>query len=409
MIRRPADQASFGFPAAAALVVLLLLFSSPLHSKMAPDALPTLRFAQGACVPVAALCKSYGFTANPTPENHKLTLSLAGRSVVLTRYSSAIKIDQEMYRMPGALFFHAGDWYLPTLGAEYIAKQFNLTPNFAPPTQSVTQSAWVETVANPPGDLNSKVQESQKKDLTKHAASWKLKTVVIDPGHGGKDPGAVGTGGTLEKTIVLEVARQLKSLLEKELKVNVVLTRSDDTFIPLGRRSRIAIQQEGKVFVSLHCNATQNRDASGIEVYFLSEAKTKDAALVAQTENAVLEKYEGVSADSLSKDLDRIRYGLLSSQFLIESQDLAADIHSSALAEIPGTVPRGVKQANFYVMRGTMGHMPSVLVELGFVTHREEEKQLKSKARQKQLAKALYEGIRKFKLRYEQQLTTDSS
>jgi|GEM_PF-778382 N-acetylmuramoyl-L-alanine amidase len=406
MIRQYWHITSFGFPVASVMAFLILLFSSPLHSNTGPINVSTVRFAHGNFVSVDTFAKTIGLTPHATPENHKLTLSISNHRVVLTRQSSVIKIDQEIFRMPNTVFPHNGHLYIPEQAATLIAQYLNVVVAFHVSDAVIVASKRPDSPSG--NDLSSRPKQP-KKDLVQNAASWKLNTVVIDPGHGGKDPGAIGHGGTYEKTIVLGVAKQLKSLLEKQLKVNVILTRGDDTFIPLGKRSKMAIQQDGKVFISLHCNATKNRNATGVEVYFLSEAKTKSAAQVAQDENAVLEKYEGVSADSLTKGLDRIRYSLLSSQFLKESQDLAADIHNAIVGHIPSTTPRGVKQANFYVMRGTMGQMPSVLVELGFVTNRAEEKKLKSSAHQKKLAEALYQGIKTFKQHYEQQLSTDSS
>jgi N-acetylmuramoyl-L-alanine amidase len=386
------------------MAFLILLSSSPLHSNTFPTNLPSISFAQGGFVAVDEFSKAFGMTTTHTPANHKLTLGGSGRSVVFTRQSSVFRIGQEVYRMPHVLLTHKGQFYIPQQTAALIARYLNVSVSFQTVDTFVSaESPPVPAVTPPP------MPDQPRTDVADNAANWKLHTVVIDPGHGGKDPGAIGQNGTHEKTIVLEVAKRLKSLLEKQLKVKVILTRDDDTFVPLGKRSKLAIQKQGKVFVSLHCNATKNRQATGVEVYFLSEAKTRDAALVAQNENAVMEKFEGVSADSLSKEVDRIRYRLLSSQFLIESQDLAADLHDALVAHIPKTMPRGVKQANFYVMRGTMGQMPSVLVELGFVTNRAEEKQLRSKTRQKKLAEALYQGIRIFKQRYEQQLSTDRS
>ncbi|MBT5828840.1 MAG: hypothetical protein HOH77_01500 [Candidatus Latescibacteria bacterium] len=395
---------SFGVPVAQVMAFLILLYSSPLHSNTSAHNVPTVSFAHGKFVPLDAFAKTSGSTLTLTSENHKITLRKSNRQVVFTRQSSVVKIGQEIYRMPTALWSHNGHLYMPQETALLIAQSLNTTISFfAAKAPIIASKAYP-----PPATRTLSPRQMQPKDLAQNAASWKLNTVIIDPGHGGKDPGAIGRGGTYEKTIVLGVAKQLKTRLEKQLKVNVILTRDDDTFIPLGKRSKMAIQQDGKVFVSLHCNATKNRKAAGVEVYFLSEAKTKSAALVAEKENAVLEKYEGVSVDSLTKGLDRIRYSLLSSQFLKESQDLAADIHNAIVGRIPKIKPRGVKQANFYVMRGTMGQMPSVLVELGFVTNRTEEKQLKSSAHQKKLADALYQGIKVFKQHYEQQLTADT-
>ena len=404
MTKRPRFITPLGFPAAWVMAFLILLLSSPLHSNTTSKTVSSIHFAHGAFVPVSEFAHAMGMSQTPTPQNHKLTLNRANRKVILTRLSSNIIIGQEIYHTANTLMSHNGHWYMPQEAATYIAQSLNLAIAFK--QTDVPVYASKNTTPAPPSP-----HKHIQKDLTQSAANWKLTTVVIDPGHGGKDPGAIGHNKTDEKTIVLGVAKRLKKLLEKNLNVHVILTRDDDTFIPLGTRSKMAIQQNGKIFVSLHCNATKNSKANGVEVYFLSEAKTEAAALVAQKENAAL-KYE--TEDSTQFALNHIdaefrglALKLLTAQFLKESQDLAANIHDAIVDHASPITPRGVKQANFYVMRGTMGQMPSVLVELGFVTHRDEAKKLRSSTHQKKLAEALYHGIKKFKQNYEQQLSAN--
>ena len=237
---------------------------------------------------------------------------------------------------------------------------------------------------------------------------WTIDTIVIDPGHGGKDPGAVGRGGAREKDIVLRVAKRLKPLLEKRLHLRVVLTRTGDVFVPLRERSRIAIRGGGRLFVSLHCNASKNRRSRGAEVYFLSDAKTAEAAEVAERENAVLrfeEEGDGAPGEA-DAELRSIEFGLLSTQFLKESQDLSACVRTEIAQTVTDLEDRGVKQANFYVMRGTMGAMPSLLIEMGFLSNPAEEKLLRSTAFQKGVAEAVFRGIRTFIHRYDSQLSS---
>ena len=237
---------------------------------------------------------------------------------------------------------------------------------------------------------------------------WTIDTIVIDPGHGGKDSGAVGPGGAREKDIVLRVAKRLKPLLEKRLHLRVVLTRTRDVFVPLRERSHSAIRSGGRLFVSLHCNASKNRRSRGAEVYFLSDAKTAEAAEVAERENAVL-RFEEEGDGSPGEDnaeLRSIEFGLLSTQFLKESQDLSACVRTEIAQTVTSLDDRGVKQANFYVMRGTMGAMPSLLIEMGFLSNPAEEKLLRSTAFQKGVAEAVFRGIRTFIHRYDSQLSS---
>jgi len=399
---------SFSVPAASVIAFLILLFSSPLYSNTTPITIPSVHFAHGDFVSIGEFAKAFGVSANSTPANHKLTLSIAGHPVVFTRHSSVIRIDQEIHRMPHALISFNGQNYIPQQTAERIAQHLRFSLRFDTPKAPIVATKK----PSPPTQIQAPKQTKTENKTASNAVDWSLKTVVIDPGHGGKDPGAIGPGGTYEKTVVLGVAHHLKKMLEKHLNVHVIMTRDDDTFIPLSKRSRLAIQQNGKIFISLHCNATQNPEANGVEVYFLSDAKTDDAIRVAQAENAAL-KYEvedstQFTLNHIPEEYRGLALKLFTAQFLKESQDLAADVHNAIIKEVKAT-PRGVKQANFYVMRGTMGQMPSVLVELGFVTHRSEEQQLKNNAYQKKLAEALYQGIKTFKQRYEQQLSADSS
>ncbi|MGA1197016.1 MAG: N-acetylmuramoyl-L-alanine amidase family protein [Candidatus Latescibacterota bacterium] len=399
---------AFGVPAASVIAFLILLFSSPLYSNTTSIAIPSVRFAHGDFVSIGDFAKAFGVSANSTPANHKLTLSISGHPVVFTRQSSVIRIDQEIHRMPHNLQAFNGQYYIPQQTAERIAQHLRVSLQFDTPKTPVV------AIKKPSPSILVQAPKSNNTEnkVSSNAVDWTLKTVVIDPGHGGKDPGAIGPNGTHEKTIVLGVAHHLKKMLEKHLNVHVIMTRDDDTFIPLSKRSRMAIQQNGKIFISLHCNATPNREANGVEVYFLSDAKTEDAIRVAQAENAAL-KYEvedstQFTLNHIPEEYRGLALKLFTAQFLKESQELAADVHNAIVGQVKAT-PRGVKQANFYVMRGTMGQMPSVLVELGFVTNHAEEKQLKNNAYQKKLAEALYQGIKTFKQRYEQQLSADSS
>ncbi len=225
-------------------------------------------------------------------------------------------------------------------------------------------------------------------------------TIVIDPGHGGRDPGAIGFSGRIyEKDIVLKVAHKIKQLVEDNLDVRVLLTREDDRFIPLQQRTAFANRNQANLFISLHCNAAPNRSAKGVEVFFLSVARTDDARAVEMMENAVVEKYEG-GAEAVKRydDLTYILMDMAQAEQLKESSYLAIKLQAN-LVRFSAAVDRGVKQAGFYVLRGAF--MPSVLVELGFLSNREEERKLNDPEYQKVLAEAIYEGIKSYMFNYE--------
>ena len=354
------------------------------------------------------------------PLKKKTELRAGGHTVVLTLLSSVVVIDDVAYRMPLGTRFRDGVIHVPAeafagLLAPIFPIPFDLQKALPPahPTEVSPAPLVNQETPRPEPALPVPAPVAAPRKTARRPAEkrtdWTLQTVVIDPGHGGKDPGAIGPGGIKEKDVVLRVAVRLKPLLEKQLRVKVVLTRKDDTFIPLRKRSQIALDNSGgKLFVSLHCNANKNRRAKGAEVYFLSEAKTAQAAEVARRENAALDLERNGAGDGneQNSELLKIQHSLLSTAFLKESQDLAALVRAEIAQTMSVLDDRGVKQANFYVMLGTMGDMPSVLVEMGFISNPSEEKQLRSTAFQKKMAEAIYRGIRTFKLRYEQQLST---
>ncbi|MCE5251752.1 N-acetylmuramoyl-L-alanine amidase [bacterium] len=242
---------------------------------------------------------------------------------------------------------------------------------------------------------------------------WVIDTIVIDPGHGGIDPGAVGPGGTQEKDVVLAIAKELKKIADKQKEVKVILTRDTDVFVPLHERARTALKS-GKLFVSIHANATKSKNVSGIEVYFLSDAKTEDAKRVAERENAVIafednpQQYAKMfDNNDISKELKEIQFDMVSNVFLKESQSMCSILLDTTVSSTRQE-NRGVKQAGFLVMRNTQAVMPSVLFEVGFISNPKEEKMLRLASHQKRIAASIYEAVILFKKGVERDLFTVS-
>ena len=227
-----------------------------------------------------------------------------------------------------------------------------------------------------------------------------IRTIVLDPGHGGRDPGAVGkTIGAYEKNINLSVALMLKNYLEKEMNVRVLLTRSEDKFVSLQERTRFANDNKADLFISIHTNASRDRSSKGIEMYYLSTAKTNEARAVEAMENSVVEKYEG-GTEALRKydDLALILSDIMQAENLEHSNTLALKLQMNICAGTKSP-DRGIRQANFYVLRGAF--MPAVLVEMGFISNPVEESFLVNKQYQDRLARTIFEGIKSFKYRYD--------
>ncbi len=217
-----------------------------------------------------------------------------------------------------------------------------------------------------------------------------LHKIVLDPGHGGKDPGAMGVGGIAEKDIVLSIAKKLAKKLKREMGIEVVLTRQTDSFIPLEDRTAIANAEDADLFISLHVNSSPNPHARGIETYYLNNTDDEAAIRLAAREN-------GTSRRGIS-DLQFILSDLTQNSKLEDSITLAHRIHSSIVSQIGqkhGEVKDlGVKKALFYVLVGA--HMPSVLVELLFITNKTEARALTRQAYQDTIVDALYDGIKKY-------------
>jgi N-acetylmuramoyl-L-alanine amidase len=214
-----------------------------------------------------------------------------------------------------------------------------------------------------------------------------VKTIVIDPGHGGKDPGCYARRSTQEKDIVLKIAKILADKIRKKLGCEVYLTRTTDAFLPLERRTAIANMKKADLFISLHINAHRDRTIEGLETYFLNMATDENAVMVAARENATSEK-------NIS-DLQTILNDLMMNTKIHESSRLAHKIQAGMLAGVkprhPGVKDLGVKQAPFYVLIGAQ--MPAVLVEAGFLTNPKERGLLLGKAYQERVAEGICNGI----------------
>ncbi|NNF57620.1 MAG: N-acetylmuramoyl-L-alanine amidase [Rhodothermaceae bacterium] len=229
---------------------------------------------------------------------------------------------------------------------------------------------------------------------------WRLDCVVIDAGHGGHDGGAT-YNGVREKDVTLGIARRLGGYIEDRLGVRVVYTRSDDRFIELHERGRIANDSCGKLFVSIHANAAGSRSAHGTETYFLAPHRTESAREVMARENAVV-RLE--SDPNLYDDFDAeggIVRALTMSAYQQESQELASMIQQQ-FGQRAGRRNRGVKQAGFLVL--WRASMPAVLIETGFVSNRDEARFLASAQGQDLIASAIFRAVRDYKARYERGL-----
>lgn len=240
-----------------------------------------------------------------------------------------------------------------------------------------------------------------EKQLDEERKRWLIDTIVIDPGHGGKDPGAIGDKKTYEKDIVLEVGLKLGELIKKNMPgVKVIYTRKDDRFVPLRRRTQIANENNGKVFISIHANSNRRKNISGFESYILGPEKGESAKEVVLKENAVI-SFEDPSSQKEYEGINMILATMAQSAFMRQSEHVASLIQEEMHKKLRALnlKNRGVKQAPFWVMVGAS--MPSVLCEIGFVTNSYEARILKTAAYQQKIAEGIYNGLRRFKIDYE--------
>ena len=217
-----------------------------------------------------------------------------------------------------------------------------------------------------------------------------MRTIVIDAGHGGAEEGARGPGGTLEKDVTLSVARRLKAALEARLGLRVILTRDRDEAVALDERAAVANNNKADIFLSLHANASVRASAGGAEVFYLSLADYGDEAQrVAQGEGEALPVFGGGT-----RDIEVILWEMAQARYIEQSALLARMIESGLRARVPMS-PRAIQQAPFRVLVGA--NMPAVLVEMGFISNPEQEKQLASDTFQSTLVQALVDSVVAFR------------
>jgi N-acetylmuramoyl-L-alanine amidase len=215
------------------------------------------------------------------------------------------------------------------------------------------------------------------------------KLIVVDAGHGGFDHGAIGTTGTREADIVLEISRRVEAELKSRLDVQVLMTRDRDIFIPLRDRAALANRENADLFLSIHANAAHNGNVSGIETYSLANASDQSAARVAARENAMAKGWSDKSDPLLGRLLaagtDRL------------SRELAFEVQRSAVEKLQETYPEaeikdlGTKTALFYVLVST--RMPAILFEASFVSNKEDERRLRSPHFQQALADSIVDAV----------------
>jgi N-acetylmuramoyl-L-alanine amidase len=380
---------------------------------------------------LSELCEALGFTWKWDPASEKLSCTKKNRRIEFVQGMPFYLANDTLLQMAaGSPVRRGGLLYLrPELCVEAFAhvmadslawraedSVFLVTPRA--PTATAALFSGGEPVAadsapvrSPPPEASPKVQKVSRAHAVDTAKRVKapvegIKTVVIDPGHGGMDPGAIGPGGIQEKDIVLDIALLLRDEIKKDSKLTVYMTREKDIFIPLQDRTKFANSKKADLFVSIHANsiegnAKKKENTKGFKIYFLSQAKNEDDKLVAMRENAVIKLEDKTSRYD---NLQDILIDMAGNEYLKESQDFSimiSETFHSYLRQIP-RLQLGVGQANFWVLNGA--YMPSVLIEVGFISNLKEEESLKDPLVKKSIATGIHDAIKSFRKKYEADL-----
>ena len=313
-------------------------------------------------------------------KTEKIIFYVDDKKIKITNQIAFIVINDNLYQLSSKVVKQNNNYYVPTESFLSIINNLSTSISLTFKTNQINLSKLIELP-----------KKTVKIDLKSEKEKWEFKTIVIDAGHGGKDPGAVGYRGTKEKDIALDVAKRLEKKLTKNMDIKVVMTRDEDVFLRLSERTKIANENNGSLFISIHTNAAEDRRASGFETFLIGLNKNEYAAKVAARENAVLE-LEGKSGQELTGE-DLIQATIAQAAFASSSETFA-DMVQKEIKKRVQSRDRGVKQAGFVVL--ARASMPNVLVELGFISNPAEEKKLRSPQYRDQLATAIYRAVQQY-------------
>jgi N-acetylmuramoyl-L-alanine amidase len=375
-------QAGKKFNLAAILILLLSLTGAAADRSIQVEKINGLQY-----VSLHRLINTLGIESSFDPVFQKGRLYHKSHYLVYKTGYASIIIDNRLINESYPVIRMNGGIYIPKGTALLIAGTF-----FS--NMIITEKSGKIVFSEAPAP------ERKKEKITLPDKKGKIAFIILDPGHGGKDPGAIGKGGLKEKTINLQVAKKVERILKKDLSgLKIKLTRSNDRFIELAERAEIANRELRKdvngLFVSIHVNASISTRISGFETYFLSQNPTnEEARKTATLENNVIVLENNGKGKNKYNDLEYMEALMLTTQIQKESSILADLIQNNLDRKITEFKSRGVHKADFYVLRGAL--MPAVLVEIGFITHKKEASYLKKDAYQEKIAEGISNGVLKF-------------
>jgi N-acetylmuramoyl-L-alanine amidase len=338
--------------------------------------LPFMERGDEQLIPLAVLASKAEWTTETS--SGVFTMTAPNAKVDFRRGNSFVKVN-DAYRQ---LSLAPEEWdgslwvYLSGLSELLPSECFNLMDS-------------IQTIVILRMPAEAKLADTSATTVESDTLAWRLKTVIIDPGHGGKDPGAVGLHRIEEKILTLDIAKRLADQLRAS-GLAAELTRQSDRFVPLSERTSFANAQRGDLFVSIHVNSSRDTSSKGIETYFLKPARTQRAVDAAMRENSVVE-FEDQTADYKElTDQNYILMTMATSQYMKDSEKWAALSLEHAKRKT-GLTARGVDQAGFYVLIGAS--MPAILFECGFLSNPGDAALLSSEVGKQKVAEALGESI----------------
>jgi N-acetylmuramoyl-L-alanine amidase len=365
----------------------------------AMGSLPLVLRGDDAMIPLSALAHK----ANWEEDNSegRYVIMIPGQTIILRNGNPFARCGTRFVQMRVAPDEWDGSLWVPvSILGDVFGDELKLNVNrdiirlrnvsSSPPQMNALPPPPKETAPQPA--LTSVVKPDTTKSLPASAIkteAWSLKTVIIDPGHGGKDPGALGLFNLREKTITLDIARRLATLLESN-GIHTELSRNGDQFVSLHDRTSMANSHHGDLFISIHCNSNRDPSIQGASTYFLKPARTPNAINAAMRENSVVQLEDSATEYQDLTEQNYILMTMATSQYMKDSEMLA-DLAVRETAKSTELESRGVDQAGFYVLIGAS--MPAVLVECGYVSNPEDARLLSTERGRQKIAGGLRNSI----------------
>ena len=348
---------------------------------------------------ISEFCDSQEYKYIYYEDKAKVAILFDDSKMTFSANSSFVQVNQQTVHLLNNVIIKDDIFYLP-------ANSFNILSNYYF-TPTVFYNKEKNNFFIIPFKNEETIVDAVKKDTVIYDdlylnnqgnnQKWSINTIVLDAGHGGKDPGAIGYYNIHEKNIVLDITNELGKYIEKNHpNINVIYTRTDDTFLGLRDRTNIANESKGQIFISVHANASTAKSARGFEIFLLGPNSVDEAMEVTLRENASIAFEDNQEQYKLE---NQIIASLSQTTFLKESEKLALFIENNVKKELPKTRMRGIKQAGFHVLVGAS--MPNLLVEVGFISNKSEAKLLNKSSYRRQMARGIFNGISNYIEYYE--------